>query len=743
MSENINTSEQYQSLTSSQNGKNVMPLLQPKSHFFLEDENFTQEEQNRFGAISENEFRTTATVSFDGTKEVFAICQGSVFVQPNTGDDTKVNLVLRPFRQPITNVPIKYIIYRGLQKSDFFTQDGKITGDENTGSGFVKYIWSDFKEFYKPKDDNNTDDDTVEEPEFLANFIGYPNTAEQLEAQEPTDRIDQYFFKLAQIQEETGEEKSNTAYELPLVPRGIHLGTAQGSLGIDIVLDTGDYYIKNDPNPFQLNLEYVRAASYTLNISTITDTYQKKLLKENSTRFMDVAAFYGMHTNGIGKLYLGNTNIPITSIADIYEKLQGFATKNKTYIYIQANRQRSYDFYGNYKVSTENQNNYKIGNNIENLSETSFGTLGWPIHEFTATEGNDDGDTTIAIQITTDNHQDASLYIQTGQLLSWHEENFVRGNNLLAIDTETSTSYTKPLLFKLQNTSDNVVSSFIQLICKTRQMTVSEFVGEDAPDTESQNFILKDIDDMFGLLQEEIVNIPTTTQELPTIVDERLQIVNFINLKKSTDVAIVKHQKVIDRIPTKDQNTFINRVTYETLLEDIKQNISPTELNSATNSDSSKTGLKTFGEQHNQFYLPKLPYYIEKQQFTHNSTIITGLRLKNTLDTIPTKKILGFTEKEFQRIRETAVANNLNNCKIFFKNQLYNETDYFYSLENTRYKQYHIAIVGEDQSGKLKLHTMDLPIIVFSLDNSVYISKEYPEIYKPSERDFYKTLKLA
>ena len=50
------TSEQYQSLTTSSEGRNVMPLLQPKSHFFLEDSSFSQLDTQRFGAVSLDQF---------------------------------------------------------------------------------------------------------------------------------------------------------------------------------------------------------------------------------------------------------------------------------------------------------------------------------------------------------------------------------------------------------------------------------------------------------------------------------------------------------------------------------------------------------------------------------------------------------------------------------------------------------------------------------------------------------------
>lgn len=111
---------QNQKLTSSETGRNVTPLLVANSHFFLESGSFGQLESQKFGVVSENEFRTTTKITYTG--KLYAICQGQIFIQPQTGNPNKVNLLLRPYKQPIKEVPIKYFIYRGLNKSDFFTE---------------------------------------------------------------------------------------------------------------------------------------------------------------------------------------------------------------------------------------------------------------------------------------------------------------------------------------------------------------------------------------------------------------------------------------------------------------------------------------------------------------------------------------------------------------------------------------------------------------------------------------------
>src|SRR5690606_33957911 len=107
-------------------------------------------------------------------------------------------------------------------------------------------------------------------------------------------------------------------FELPLIPRGVHIGNATGSVGIDIVLNNGEYYIENDPTPFRFDLSFARSAYYSLQTDAGNTNYENKLLKEIATQFMDIAALYGMHADGVGKLYVGEQTTALTTKEDIY-----------------------------------------------------------------------------------------------------------------------------------------------------------------------------------------------------------------------------------------------------------------------------------------------------------------------------------------------------------------------------------------------------------------------------------------
>jgi hypothetical protein len=725
---NTETSEQYSALTTSSEGRNVMPLLQPKSHFFLEDANFSQLEPERFGAVSLNQFNTTSKLNFSGTKKVYALCQGTVFIQPNSGDPDKVNLILRPFRQPISNIPIKYIIYRGLNKSDFVTSSGKIAGSETTGTGFVQYIWSEFLQFYGTDGVNQT------APDFDANYIGFPHTTDQLNAQDSAHLIDQYFFKIATIIDETtGEEEPAEAFEFPTIPRGTHLGYAENGIGIDIVLNQGDYYVENDPNPFKLDLAYARAAIYSLDASTITDPYQKKVYKENATRFLDVAAFYGLHANGAGKLYVDTNTTPLTTNVDVYGMMNGFYSKNKIYLYLQANRQRSYNFYGNYKVSDTNPNDLKIGETTTSLNETTFGTLEWPIHETTTTVSSPAENTSFAFQLTTDSYADASMYVQLGRVASEHEENFVRDKDLLEQDPAIDQTFTQPIVINVNATASDVIASYVSLLYEGREMKVEGYVPVSAPTLDPRDIVIKDVDDVFGLLDAKIVNKPTSGEQLPTIVDEKLQIINFSILSEKSDVGIVKHQKVEDKIYLDLEDSFVNRVTYETLLDTINRKVSLYNQNSAPNIDNAKTSTNSYGGGKYPSYQPKLPYYYDIQEFIDRGNSVRGLTLKVEGNDNSVKRLLGITNDENQRLYAAMQANNLSNTKIFFMQSDYNVNNEFVSPEEITYNIYELFVVGENNQGDIEIHrpaiamgaTEYTPIEVYTIDGKAIFSEEY------------------
>lgn len=718
----IQNSPQYEDLTTSNDGRNVRASLQMISHFFLEDNSFSQIEADSFGKMSSIDFTTTSKVNFSGTKKVYAICQGQVFVQPQIGSNDKVNVILKPFKQPISGLAIKYFVYRGLNKSDFFSDvvvDGanrlKISGSETSGSDFVKYIWKEFNKFYSSNPSN--------QPVFLEEFIGFPspNNNQQL-----SDYIDEYFYKIVQYDSNADEEMPQFAYELPLIPRGTQLGNATGEVGIDVVLNNGDYYIENGANPFQFNLEFARSAFHKLTTQSTYSDFQNKLIKEMCTQFIDIASFYGLHASGNGKLYIENSTSPVSSAGDIYTQIQNFYTKNTVYLYIQSERLRSYNFYGNYVLSDTNPNNIKIGSDELNLTETVFETSGWSVCKISNITDK------LSFALLTDGSETTSAYVENGFLISEHEDNFLRNENILFPELpeedqlEEIIRFTKPITLQFSVSGTNTISSIARIIYEGNELIIKE-------NDSDLYHPMKDIDDVFGLFGARSFTVSRSGLELPIVNENKNQIVNFPNALKTEDIGLVKSRRIFDAIAV-DSQSYLERVTYETILDSIRQETGINLETTSSNIDSTSAGTVNYEpEINNNFYQPELPYYIQVETFTDDNNAIEGLKIHTTDLTKPSKKILGITKSEYENLLDLILQENLTNSRIYFKNLLPSEEDSYLSPENFSYKKYSLVVTGEDIEGKLNIYNPTQNIFVYTIDGFILFSQQYSENMKSLE----------
>lgn len=705
-----NTTQASMPTSSDSKGLNVRPDLLPESFFYLENgKTFNQGNAEKFGSNG-TVFRTTSKISsYNG--RVYTICQGQVFLQPCGTDTTKVNVILKPFSQPIKGLAIKYIVYRGLKKSDFFSGSNDVINGLGS-TGFVDVIRKEFTALYNMLG--------ITEPTFTAQFIGFPGSSNP---QPASTLIDDYFLKVSKTQTTgttTTEAEPAKAFELPMIPGGTQLGTADGSIGIDIVLNEGDYTIANDPNPFQLNLDFARNPDHVLNQATGANDFQKKLIRETATQFLDVAAFYGLHTQGKGKIHLNDNSI-LQTMEQIAAQIASFATAETTYLYIQGSRQRSYNFYGNHSLEGST-NNMKIGTAANNLSLQQF-EQGWPVKELNAQPS-------LVIQLTTDNNDAAAMYVKQGVLHTDtdNEDYFIRGKNLLQeAGTGIDTNFTKPIAFSLSRTSGNkTVASFIQLIYegKTLQIT-SETPGANPGDpVVTTSYELKDIDDVFGLINVSPQMESRKPEELAYVIDQNLLLIDFENRAGGKDIATVTTKKVKDLIMKNDTES-LERVTYETLLHNIRQSTGSFFESRSAYLDNSNGGTIVYSDKRNNFYQPESPYYIQTETFTNTEgTAIIGLSLQVQDSSLPSKKILGITREE-NDVFIALIGSILNNPKFFLKNELEDEEAYYISTEDISYRKYSLAILGENQSGVLQLIEPTEKIYITTVDNLAYVSEEY------------------
>jgi len=76
---------------------------------------------------------------------------------------------------------------------------------------------------------------------------------------------------------------------------------------------------------------------------------------------------------------------------------------------------------------------------------------------------------------------------------------------------------------------------------------------------------------------------------------------------------------------------------------------------------------------------------------------------------------------------DLANENNLLNAKLFFRNLLENQEDYFLSAENVKYKSYTLDIIAENELGEYLLFCLNEDVRIYSVDDRGYYSTKYSE----------------
>ena len=704
-----------QNNTTSSQGTNKQPKFDARSHFFLEDEIFTQSAAQAFGVItSANQFRTTSHLNVSN-KKLVSICTGQVFIQPQTGNAARVNLILKPYKQPIPGLLIKYFVYRGLPKSDFLDNNDKVLA---SGSGFITYIRNEFNNFYS-QDPNNP------APDFLGKFIGYPDpNAAANESQELTDLIDSYFYKISQtFDNETGPiTNSRRAFEMPMIPAGTHLATATGEIGLDIVLNFGDYFLENDPYPFKLNLEYARASEYILNAASITDAYGQKLLRECATWFIDPAAYYGLHANG-GSVYKFGQAQPKKTAAEIYTLISQFATKNNIYIYVQSNRQRSYNFYGNYKISDTNSNDIKIGTAEANLAEAKFATDNWPLKVFTTAPAAGAPTQTVAIKFTTDKKTGTILYGAIANIDSPNQENFADASNLVqAADSNGNIPDLTETVILSFNTSNNANVASLALLHYHGKDIVLARPGLDDGDPATPIPIIEYspnyVSDLFYLL--DAVSL-VSVEGVNHVHSLKPQLCNQESLDKRKKRMACFTQRTANKINISDTQQ-LELITYLAIVEAEQSAHSNTDTNVSSNKEA--TGYASLDET-GVHTMPNLPgsEYVDFKTFAHEKQTVTGIELKASDGRLPTTIALGLTHDQNELLKTAAAGTR--NPAIFFELIVKQSQEDMMSTNGISFKMYRLGLLVDKPDLKQEIIYPASDVLLYTLDGLLFYTKEY------------------
>jgi len=705
-----------------------------QSHFFVEPGGYTQNPEQSFGPVNNNEsneFRLTSKFTIESSKKAFAICKGVVLVQPQTGSDTKVNLILRPYKQPFPGINIKYFVYRGLQKSDFFTNDldPKVISNEGSPSYFIDKINKDFKSFHEGR--MEADGTTpIPVPDFTAKYIGFDPLIPD------TTSLSDFFFKESKFvaSGNTFDEKDD--FELPLMDIGKSLGNfAEGECGIDVVLNYGDYKNNFDNSEFVFDLNYARSAEAKIVLSG-TDL-QKKLQREQITQFIDIAAFYGLHTSKYAvTVDVAGTKTDKKDQSIYNEVIHNFATKNNWYIYIQSDRTRSYDFYGNYKIG-EGPEDLKTGL-LEDpvtkeipMTAVKYGHFGWPVLVNTQQQANTITTNNLYLQFPTDNNNNLAFYGQIANVANAQKDTFINADGLrLPPDEEGNyVDFTSTIQLTTPAAEGKNIASLSILLYQgkvnlyTDPQVVPDEEGDPIITYRKANFF----DNVFNLINASPLLNLGGDNSYSKMTSEKLSLINEFYDKKQQGISIVQTLTVNDVIETGIEETSnVARVTYITEALDVMNNAV-----SATGSTTSTTYTSSSAVGNSKTYQLPDPYYYNLQLFTDSTETITGLELKTLDGSTPNKIILGLTKNENESIK-TLITEGKKNPRLFLMD-LFEDGNELVSSENIKYQKYKVAIVTEDAEGNNKLEEPSNSIFVYSLDRNYHFSKEYSD-YMPEQQ---------
>jgi hypothetical protein len=690
----------------------------PISHFFTDPASVNQSAVQAFGPVSENEFNLTAKFTSTGD-QAFAICKGVVLIQPQGGE--VVNLILRPYEQPINGLNIRYFVYRGLKKSDFFNGEN-VLADGNDVSGFIKGINKSFAGFYKNEN----------VPPFLSKYIGFDPTH-----QDANLPLDQFFFKDSEYVDNAGQfvEKEETAFELPMVAKGTSLGRfITGECGIDVVLNYGDYQLPVPNAEFNFDLNYARAAGASISLAAITDEFQKKRIKEQIFQFLDVAAYYGFHTVA----GVVNINGAATKGEAIYTAVVSkFSTKNRLYLYIQSDRCRSYNFYKNYLINSTDSKSLKLGTVETALTEQAYETNGWPLLIDEAAHTPATANNSLFLQLVTDNGANSMFYGQVATVIA-AKENFLNAVQLKLPDAVDGTPnlFTKTInlvnpAVATGNTGLNIASFNILIY---QGSTYPYILGQETDDQDVTTNVLglpNFFDDVFDQLNATPLLKATENSDYAVLSSQKVKLIGHYHNNTQLGLSAVPTLNSHDVIETGDSVTpWLKRVTYITEAVDVLNSALSVTGTLAPDTKSNPSVSGAVGS--NKTYQLPDAFYYSLQLFTDGTETITGLQLLAKDGSTPNKIILGLTQAENDLLKALITTNSLINARLFLID-LFEDGNELISAENITYQKYKVGIVGETANGELKLYLPATDVMVYSLDRRYHFTQGYSKYMVPQE----------
>ncbi len=124
------------------------------AHFFTTPGNFFQYSSQKYGPLSESEYRTTSLFTVNSDTEAYAVTNGYFAIFDNIFDNRLVNLIIETVEAyPSDLTPkVKFYVYRGLRRSDFmYLNNGTyelhpLLYAQNNNLELLKYLYANYNQ---------------------------------------------------------------------------------------------------------------------------------------------------------------------------------------------------------------------------------------------------------------------------------------------------------------------------------------------------------------------------------------------------------------------------------------------------------------------------------------------------------------------------------------------------------------------------------------------------------------------
>lgn len=655
-------------------------------HYFIEHGNLTtQASADTYGPDTGSPsdiFHITSRFQLSSQSKAFACQAGDIIVQESAQHSSLVNVILKPqWGLNIGHRSVKYFVYRGLLKSDFASGTTVAT---NT-TEFINRFWANHADF-KVKLNNNSLPDPG--PEAFGLDTGISGTT----------LLDDIF-------------RCSTNAKPAYVKEGEVIGnfTAQSGqkIGLEVIMSS-DY--------LKLDINFARQAKTDVIVTGLTGL-ERKMKRESMLDGMDPAAFFGLHFyDGVNATtYPGGTKT-VTKLKqqNLYSSLvQKFHTKNRLYVDIRSEKDRSYNFYEDYGTSG---NEIKLGNQSNSSVAMDYNESSWPIKFYEQTATTSHYRTRVHVTARLDNNEEPTMFSSNKMVFDtdWNVRCFTGESTgeKNAITDGTSTTWTKEMKFYVPNTGTGSTKSNVAYV-----LGLNYFRGKY--NTVMGAKVLKNekyYDSAFCSI--DAASLGTIGLEQQHVMGQHL---NFVRQPKETDGTgnfsfVAKNGAYWDA-----QRVVFYAAKTDSVIRSGKKFL---------NTFSQKLDLDEYSFKHSKFYKDLEIACFQYQRQVGGSTETFRLPSvnhykANDIDFKEDCLMLGLTQAQLTAVKAvTGLSSHFQRYPFLEESGTNPKTD----QNSKRYFEYTLKVQGLDSSGNRSIVTPLIsgnPITIFSRDNQFFCTKEF------------------